>query len=212
MRVSRSSATATTSLRQKLTLPILPSKRGRTHFLSIPPCPQKDILEQRHPPAPRTSSSAALALELSSHGRSVVIPWRTHSCVPRRPSCRRPVPTCCPCPPGCRDESRHGTHECVRHNSEQYFAPIAVIPLAAVLGPVGVQDRIANVFCRVDAGARPGPVPGQLRQARAHRIEVGVAQSAHQVRFVQRAGKETVLPKRKSTRLNSSHLGISYAV
>src|SRR5712692_9085427 len=35
------------------------------------------------------------------------------SCVPRRHSWRRPALT--DAPPGCRDESRHGAHECVRH-------------------------------------------------------------------------------------------------
>src|ERR1700722_890754 len=38
--------------------------------------------------------------------------WRTHSCVPRSHSCER----CCSVSiKECRDESRHGTQECVRH-------------------------------------------------------------------------------------------------
>ena len=37
--------------------------------------------------------------------------WRTHSCVPQRQSCR-----CLACELNrCRQEWRHGTHECVRH-------------------------------------------------------------------------------------------------
>src|ERR1039457_3443803 len=39
---------------------------------------------------------AVKALSRSSHKHSVVMMWRTHSCVPRRHSCRRPVPTDCP--------------------------------------------------------------------------------------------------------------------
>jgi hypothetical protein len=42
--------------------------------------------------------------------------WRTHSCVPRSHSCERLV-----LKPGqrCRDESRHGTQECVRHTDRR---------------------------------------------------------------------------------------------
>ena len=40
--------------------------------------------------------------------------WRTHSCVPRRHSCRRPARA-----NTCREESRHCTHECVRHVDRQ---------------------------------------------------------------------------------------------
>src|SRR5712691_1660885 len=38
--------------------------------------------------------------------------WRAHSCEPRRHSCRRKVFFHASM---CRDESRHGMHECVRH-------------------------------------------------------------------------------------------------
>src|SRR5258708_890625 len=43
-----------------------------------------------------------------------MLTWRTHFCVPRRDSSRRLVLTCIT-ELKCRDESRHGTHECVRY-------------------------------------------------------------------------------------------------
>ena len=41
---------------------------------------------------------SAVTLAGISHRHSAVMKWRTHSCVPRRHSCRRSVPTDCPYP------------------------------------------------------------------------------------------------------------------
>ena len=45
--------------------------------------------------------------------------WRTRSCVPRRHSWRRLLPAWCHQRKTCRDESRHGKHECSRHSGQQ---------------------------------------------------------------------------------------------
>src|ERR1039458_1672378 len=48
--------------------------------------------------APEAGLARGVPLARSSYRHSVVTMWRTHSCVPRRHSCRRPVPTDCPYP------------------------------------------------------------------------------------------------------------------
>jgi hypothetical protein len=45
--------------------------------------------------------------------------WRTHSCVPRRHSGRRPLPTV-----EASSETRRCRHECLRH--EGFFAPVTL--------------------------------------------------------------------------------------
>src|SRR5271157_4415437 len=72
-------------------------------------------------PHPRTRTGLARGVSRRAGGaarkdgpmkaaaRMTVAEWRTHSSAPRRHSCRRHTP------PECREESRHGTHECVRH-------------------------------------------------------------------------------------------------
>jgi len=56
-----------------------------------------------------------------SHRHPVaLLRWRTHSCVPRRHSCRRPASTGCPSAIWVSRRvslvwSRYGAHQCVRH-------------------------------------------------------------------------------------------------
>ncbi len=61
--------------------------------------------------------------------------WRTHSCVPRRDSSRRLFEAS---HTRCRQEFRHGTHECVRHNERgvTLIEALIVVALIAMIAAV----------------------------------------------------------------------------
>src|ERR1700685_84416 len=65
------------------------------------------------PSAPETCGRLAIVFSRSSGMvYEAQVLWRTHSCVPRSHFCERLVQKT---RERCRDESRHGTQECVRH-------------------------------------------------------------------------------------------------
>ena len=62
--------------------------------------------------------------------------WRTHSCVPRRDSSRRLFEAQ---PARCRQECRHGTHGCVRHNEKGVTLIEALIVVALIAMIAGLS-------------------------------------------------------------------------
>src|SRR5437667_10583404 len=86
--------------------------------------------------------------------------WRTHSCVPRRDSSRRPVrahDSYTVSKSRCRDETRHGTQECVRHVGDQPYPPWP-LQLPPRFGKAGDIRRSEDVLIRHDTQHCPDTV------------------------------------------------------
>jgi hypothetical protein len=99
----------------------------------------------------------------------------------------------------------------IRQSRQQAGLPVRVIPIVWAAG-AEVKQHVARPLRAVGTGTRPRPVPRRGDQSGANRIQFDIAHRAFQVRGIQRAGEEAILPQMATAPLGVVECGRIFSV